>query len=82
VERECIQALYEKRVTGPDAAKPPSQLVLAKWVGASCNTQFKNALATVVKAGYVSNHKHRGKRGGYFLTPLGTRAGAIICDQS
>ncbi len=77
-EQHCIQALYEKSVIGENANSRPSQDTLSKWAGYPFDTTFKNALSTVVKAGFLSNGRHRGKRGGYFLTAKGERAGALL----
>jgi hypothetical protein len=77
-ERECIQALYERSIIGPAAENRPGQNQLAKWAGFAFDTQCKNALAAVVKAGYMDNGKHHGTRGGYFLTAKGVRAGELL----
>ena len=77
-ERNCIQALYEKSIIGECANNRPSQDMLSKWAGYQFDTTFKNALSTIVKAGFLSNGRHRGTRGGYFLTGKGERAGQLL----
>lgn len=81
MEREILQGLHERRVYGIDSKTLPSQQVLSKWVGYSLDTTFKNALATVVKAEFVDNAKHHGRRGGYFLTPDGRQAAEVCCSH-
>src|SRR5207249_4764584 len=53
-ERDCIQALYEKNVVGPNA-RCPSQNQLASWAGYAFDTLLKNTLAFLVKAGFLDN---------------------------
>lgn len=81
MERHIIIALLEKDVIGLQAVNQPSQQTLAKWSGYEWDTTFKNALSALVKAGFLDNGSHHGRRGGYFLTPTGERAAAIL-DQS
>lgn len=77
-ERNCIQALYEKRIIGENAKNQPGQTALSKWAGYQFDTTFKNTLSTLVKAGFLSNGRQRGARGGYSLTDKGEQAGAIL----
>lgn len=82
MERNCIQALYEKNIIGSYSDTLPSQNQISLWAGHDCDANFKAALSAVVKAGYLDNGRHHGKRGGYFLTPNGVRAAQIILEQS
>ena len=79
-EQNCIQALYEKSIIGENANNRPSQETLSRWAGYHFDTTFKNTLSTLVKAGFLSNGRHRGTRGGYFLTAKGERAGAVLVE--
>jgi hypothetical protein len=80
-ERNCIQALYEKHIIGENASNRPSQETLSKWAGYDFDTTIKNTLSTIVKAGFLSNGRYRGKRGGYFLTAKGERAGQLLTQS-
>jgi len=80
-ERNCIQALFEKNVIGAAAKHRPSQETLSKWAGYPFDTTFKNALSALVKAGFLDNGRHKGTRGGYFLTAKGERAGALLVNS-
>ncbi len=75
LERQVVQAMYEKRTYIKESGKRPSQATVSVWVGCRLNTNLKNALSTLVKAGYMDNLKQRGRRGGYGLLPKGERAG-------
>jgi hypothetical protein len=78
MQRDCIQALYERSIIGENASDRPSQEVLAVWAGYSHDATFKNALSALVKAEFLDNGRHHGTRGGYFLTVKGEEAGPII----
>lgn len=80
MERCCITALYERYTSDPERNNRPGQELLARWAGYSYTSQFKSALAGLVKAGYLDNARHHGARGGYYLTQLGQRAGRILRD--
>lgn len=82
MERNCIQVLFERHIIGPNAMNRPAQETLSKWAGYSCDTNFKTALSAIVKANYLDNGRHHGKRGGYFLTARGDRAGKLITSTS
>lgn len=81
MEHNIITALSEKGVVGLHAANQPSQVTLAKWAGYKWDTTFKNTLSSLVKAEFLDNGSHHGRRGGYFLTPKGEEAGRLL-DQS
>ncbi len=81
MERHSIIALAENNVIGLDSTKQPSQKLIAQWAGYEWDASFKAALSSLVKAGFLGNGKHHGRRGGYFLTPKGEVAAAIL-DQS
>lgn len=81
MERNCIQSLYEKGIVGANVNNRPTQETLSRWAGYQCDTNFKTALSAVVKAGYLDNGRHHGKRGGYFLTPKGECAGQLIISN-
>lgn len=81
MEHNIIIALGEKGVIGPKAANQPSQKTLAQWAGYTWDASLKAALSGLVKAGFLDNGSHHGRRGGYFLTPKGKQAAAIL-DQS
>jgi hypothetical protein len=78
MERACILALFEKEVFHDTAAQRPGQKDLSLWAAYDWDTTFKNALSAVVKARFLDNEHHHGKRGGYFLTELGKRAGKLL----
>jgi hypothetical protein len=81
MQRNVIVALAEKKVIGVDAANQPGQTMLARWAGYDCDATFKGALSALVKAGFLDNGRHHGRRGGYFLTAKGRQASGLI-DQS
>ena len=75
--RRCLR----KSIIGPNANNRPNQEALSKWAGYQCDTNFKTALSAIVKAGYLDNGRHHGKRGGYFLTAQGERAGQLLVQS-
>lgn len=78
MQRNVVQALSERGFVEPKAKKLPGQALLAKWAGYEFDTTFKNAMSSLVKTRLVDNAKHHGRRGGYFLTAIGTQAAEII----
>jgi hypothetical protein len=80
LERDCIQALFEKQKFSP-VDQPPGQKTIAQWVGVTFDAQIKTALSTLVKAGYMKNRRHEGARGGYYLTSKGRLAGQQISGE-
>ncbi len=78
MERDIIESLAEHDVTDPELDELPGQKKLAEWAGYEFNTNVKNALTALVKSGLLGNLKHRGRRGGYFLTAAGVIAGEIV----
>lgn len=78
MERSCLQAMGEKGIFDLVAGRLPNQEALSRWAGYPCDTTFKTALSSLVKAGYLDNGRHHGKRGGYFLTVCGMRAFGLL----
>ena len=82
MERNILQALWERHVYDPDFDDLPSQNTLAGWAGYHFDTTFKTALSGLVKACLLGNGKHHGRRGGYYLTERGNIAGGLIAKMT
>lgn len=78
LERRIIQVLYRKGKTEAAARSLPSQEVIGTWIDANWDGTLKHTLSTLVKAEFLDNAKHLGRRGGYFLTPRGVVAGRLL----
>lgn len=78
IERDCLVAVYEKGIVGPDARNQPDQNTIAGWAGYAWDATLKAALSTLVKMEMLGNGRHHGRRGGYFVTDRGAAAAEII----
>lgn len=78
IERDCLMAVHEKGVIGPDARNQPDQRTIAKWAGYEWDATLKAALSTLVKLDMLGNGRHHGRRGGYFVTDRGAAAAEIL----
>lgn len=78
MERDIIDALAEKRIFGIEAKNAPSQEKLARWAGYAFDASLKASLSSLVKAEFLDNGRHHGRRGGYFLTQDGQLAAEIL----
>lgn len=81
IERDCLTAVFEKGIIGPDAVNPPDQSTVADWAGYPWDATLKAALSTLVKVDMLGNGRHHGKRGGYFVTDRGVAAAEILAKS-
>ncbi|MFO0829670.1 MAG: hypothetical protein U0572_16135 [Phycisphaerales bacterium] len=81
IERDCLTAVFEKGIIGPNAMNPPDQSTVADWAGYPWDATLKAALSTLVKVDMLGNGRHHGKRGGYFVTDRGVAAAEILAKS-